>query len=82
MTSDNVIFYQERLSSIPAGTSLSNESRMANKRRVVILDALSYLPSREAVAMRGEISKGYRPEARGYVIYSHCGLPEGNTRGE
>ena len=28
--------------------------------------------------MAQQISKGYRPEARGYVIYSPRALPEGN----
>ena len=27
-------------------------------------------------------SKGYWPEARGYVIYSPCALPEGAARGQ
>ena len=35
-----------------------------------IIDSLKILPL---------ISKGYRPEARGYVIYSPCALPEGNN---
>ena len=28
------------------------------------------------------LSKGYRPEARGYVIYSPRALPEGAARGQ
>ena len=36
--------------------------------------------------VRSALSKGYRPEARGYVIYSPRALPraqpEGNARGE
>ena len=28
------------------------------------------------------LSKGYWPEARGYVIYSPCVLPEGAARGQ
>ena len=37
----------------------------------------------EVVAHGGStVSKGYQPEARGYVIYSPQATPKGNARGE